>query len=47
LKMASLSKDARAAMAKAARDYYDTHLSLRCGIDAFDTLFRTIMRSNR
>ena len=46
LKMASLDKDTRAAMANAARDYYNTHLSLRCGADAFDALFRTIMRAN-
>ena len=46
LKMASLDKDARAAMANAARDYYNTHLSLRCGVDAFDALFRAIMRAN-
>ena len=46
LKMASLDKGTRAAMANAARDYYNTHLSLRCGADAFDALFRTIMRAN-
>lgn len=44
LEMASLDQGARTAMANAARDYYDTHLSLRCGVDAFDRLFRTIKR---
>lgn len=46
LKMASLGKDTRAAMANAARNYYDTHLSLQCGVDEFDRLFGTIKRRN-
>jgi colanic acid biosynthesis glycosyl transferase WcaI len=46
LEMATLSKEARARLAKAARQYYDAHLSLQCGVDAFDTLFRTINRGN-
>jgi colanic acid biosynthesis glycosyl transferase WcaI len=46
LKMASLDNDARAAMANAAHDYYNSRLSLRCGVDAFDTLFRTIICVN-
>ena len=44
LTMASLDELARADMAQAAKVYYDEHLSLRCGVDAFDTLFRKIRR---
>lgn len=47
LKMALLGHDTRAAMANAACDHYETHLSLRCRINAFDTLFRAILRANR
>jgi colanic acid biosynthesis glycosyl transferase WcaI len=46
LKMAGLSESARDAMAMAARRYYDAHLSLQCGVDAFDALFRAIKRGN-
>ncbi len=46
LRMTALGRDARTNMANAARNYYDNHLSLRCGVGAFDTLFRAIMRTN-
>lgn len=47
LEMASLGEDARTKMANAARNYYNTYLSLRCGVDAFDTLFRPIAHKNK
>ena len=47
LEMASQSTEAHANMANAARFYYDTHLSLRCGVDAFDTVFRATMRGSK
>jgi colanic acid biosynthesis glycosyl transferase WcaI len=40
--MFGLSTEARAAMATSARRYYDDHLSLQCGVDAFERLFRAI-----
>lgn len=43
LKIAALDRQALAVMAKSARNYYDSHLSLRCGVSAFDTLFRNII----
>lgn len=46
LQMTALSKERRDAMATAARKYYDAHLSLRCGVDAFDKLFHAINRQN-
>ena len=46
LEMAALSELARSKMANAGREYYDTHLSIRCGVDAFDALFRNQMRSD-
>lgn len=45
LRMASLSSDARALMSNAAYSYYDTHLSLRCGVGAFHTLFSRVIRA--
>lgn len=44
--MASLSDRERATMATSALSYYDAHLSLRRGVDAFDGLFRSIKRGN-
>ena len=46
LKMAAMTGAERSAMANAARDYYDRHLSLDCGVGAFDTLFQSIRRRN-
>ncbi len=46
LTMAGMSSDARAAMAKSAKTYYETHLSLRSGINGFDALFKSIMRKD-
>jgi len=47
LKMAALDRQARTAMSKSARNYYDSHLSLRCGVSAFDRLFCDIMRGQK
>ena len=47
LKMATLGRQARTDMAKSARNYYDSHLSLRCGVSAFDRLFCDIMRGQK
>lgn len=44
--MAALSEVERAQMANAGREYYQAQLSLKCGVDAFDTLFRAKMRKN-
>lgn len=46
LKMAALDKKDRDAMAQAARKFYHAHLSLRHGVNAFDELFRSLMRKN-
>ena len=46
LKMAAMTGEERTTMANAARDYYDRHLSLDCGVGAFDTLFQAIRRGN-
>lgn len=45
LKMAALDRQARTDMSKSARNYYDSHLSLRCGVSAFDKLFCDIILS--
>lgn len=47
LKMAALDRQARTDMSKSARNYYDSHLSLRCGVSAFDRLFRNVMRGQK
>lgn len=47
LKMAAMSDTERSKMANAGQEYYQAHLSLHCGVDAFDMLFRAIMRTNR
>jgi colanic acid biosynthesis glycosyl transferase WcaI len=44
LKLATTTKEARDSMAKSARHYYESHLSLSCGVDAFDAVFRAIKR---
>lgn len=46
LEMAALSNTARDDMANAGKDFYNAHLSLRCGADAFDALFRKKMRGH-
>lgn len=45
LSMAALPDNKHAAMAKSARDYYNSSLSLQCGVDAFDLLFSAIRRN--
>ena len=47
LKMAALDWQARTDMSKSARNYYANHLSLRCGVSAFDRLFCNIMRGQK
>lgn len=47
LKMAALDTQTRTEMAKSARSYYHNHLSLRCGVNTFDTLFRGIIHSKK
>jgi colanic acid biosynthesis glycosyl transferase WcaI len=44
LKMASMKNNELLVMAKNARNYYESNLSLRCGVDAFDTLIKIIIK---
>lgn len=46
LEMVAMSKASRNDMANSAKAYYKAKLSLQCGIDAFDLLFRSIKRGN-
>ena len=46
LKMAAMSDIQRGKMARAGRQYYQANLSIHRGVDAFDMLFRSKLRSN-
>jgi colanic acid biosynthesis glycosyl transferase WcaI len=46
LEMVLMNKTTRNDMANSATEYYKTKLSLQCGVNAFDALFRSIKRGN-